>query len=59
MERLTGWKRRVWTHAAFGVLTVITGGLVWIVVYLFPQTMLWLLQECSLEEAQYVLAKVH
>ena len=26
--------------------------------YLFPQTVLWGMQECSFQEAQYVLAKV-
>ena len=62
VERLIGYKRSNCALFPLILLSCVSGGSVWIVIwiaaYLFPQTVLWRMQECSLLEAQYVLAKV-
>ena len=56
MERLIGYKGNVWGDLTFAVLTVVTGGLVWLAD--IPQLKVCTLKECPLHEAQYVLAEV-
>ena len=56
VERLIGYKRNFWGDVTFAVLTVVTGGLVWLAD--IPQLKVCTLKECPLHEAQYVLAEV-
>lgn len=58
VQRLIGYKINVWALAPLILLTFITGGSIWVVAFLFPQTLVWTMQECPIHEAQYVLAKV-
>ena len=59
MESLIGYRTNVWALVPLTLLTLISGGTVWIAAqHDCPRVVTWALTESSLQEAHYVLAKV-
>lgn len=53
-----GYRCRSWVPAAYVLLICMTGGLAWIVVQCLPRLPRWTLEQCPLNHADHVLAKV-
>ncbi len=58
MQEFTGYTTNAWAFAAYLLLTVLTGGLLWVIGHYFPQIVTCTMSKSSLGEAQYVQAKV-
>ncbi|DBA67666.1 TPA: hypothetical protein ACH3X2_001259 [Trebouxia sp. C0005] len=57
VQQFVGYTTRRWATALYPLLTILTGGLLWVVGQYYLQARLWTLQKCSLSKAQYVCAK--
>jgi len=58
VQQFVGYTTRRWATVLYPLLTILTGGLLWVVGQRYLQARLWTLQKCSLSKAQYVHAKV-
>lgn len=59
VEGLTGYKTNVRSLIPLTLITLLSGGIVWIAAqHNYPQIVTWFMKESSLQEAHYVLAKV-
>lgn len=58
VQQFVGYTTRRGATVLFPLLTVLTGGLLWVVSQRYQQARLWTLRKCSLSKAQYVHAKV-
>lgn len=58
VECMRGYKIKVWGLVLVTMLTVCSGGIFWMLAHSFPQKLTWMMKESSLQDAQFVLAKV-
>ncbi|KAL0024457.1 hypothetical protein WJX77_006172 [Trebouxia sp. C0004] len=57
VQQFVGYTTRRWAAVLYPLLTILTGGLLWVVGQRYLQAKLWTLQKCSLSKAQYVHVK--
>lgn len=58
VQQFTGYRTRLRARIGYVVLLCVSGGAAWFIAYTFPRAILWTLEECSLADADHVLAKV-
>ena len=58
VQEFLGYTIRRWACTAYILLTMLTGGLIWVVEHYFPQALVWTMKQSPLGHATWVQAKV-